>query len=162
MFIVISVWLPTQVLLLYNDNCLLWGTRVIIPQQAHKLLLDELHVGHPGIEWIKRLTRNYLWWPGLDTEIEARVKSCVVCQSNRKIPASAPLHPWEWPHMPWSRVHIDYAGPFLGRMFLLIVDSHSKLLAQHLQLLLLQVTNYFCNIWIARGPSFRQRISFLQ
>ena len=33
-----------------DDNCLLWGTCVVIPPQAHNLLLDELHVGHPGIE----------------------------------------------------------------------------------------------------------------
>ena len=97
-----------------DDNCLLWGTRVVIPPQARNLLLDELHVGHPGIERMKRLARSYLWWPSLDTEIESKVKSCVACQSNRKMPATAPLHSWEWPHRPWSRVHIDYAGPFLG------------------------------------------------
>ena len=27
--------------------------------------------------------------------------------------------------MPWQQVHIDFAGPFMGKMFL-IVDSHSK------------------------------------
>ena len=43
----------------------------------------------------------------------------------------APLHPWEWPGKPWSRIHIDYAGPFQGRMFLVIVDSHSKWLEDH-------------------------------
>lgn len=37
-----------------------------------------------------------------------------------------PLHPWEWPETPWSRIHVDYAGPFLGKMFLVIVDAHSK------------------------------------
>ena len=114
-----------------DDNCLLWGTRVVIPPQVRNLLLDELHVGHLGIEQMKRLARSYLWWPGLDTEIESKVKPCVACQSNRKMPATAPLHPWEWPHRPWSRVHIDYAGLFLGRMFLLIVDSHSKWLDVH-------------------------------
>ena len=38
----------------------------------------------------------------------------------------APLHPWEWPERPWSRVHIDHAGPFQGKMFLVVVDAHSK------------------------------------
>ena len=27
---------------------------------------------------------------------------------------------------PWQRIHIDYAGPFLGQMFLIVVDAHSK------------------------------------
>ncbi|CAB4007397.1 Uncharacterized protein K02A2.6, partial [Paramuricea clavata] len=37
-----------------------------------------------------------------------------------------PLHPWEWPTTPWQRIHLDFAGPFQGRMFLIIVDAHSK------------------------------------
>ena len=45
---------------------------------------------------------------------------------NQKSPAKAPLHPWEWPERPWSRLHVDYAGPFLGKMFLVIVDAYSK------------------------------------
>ncbi|XP_029141795.1 uncharacterized protein K02A2.6-like [Protobothrops mucrosquamatus] len=36
------------------------------------------------------------------------------------------VHRWEETHAPWSRVHIDYAGPFQGQFFLLLVDSHSK------------------------------------
>ena len=23
----------------------------------------------------------------------------------------APIQPWEWPERPWSRLHVDYAGP---------------------------------------------------
>ena len=36
------------------------------------------------------------------------------------------LHPWEWPHKPWVCLHLDYAGPFLGKMFLMVVEAHSK------------------------------------
>ena len=35
-------------------------------------------------------------------------------------------HPWLWPTKPWRRIHIDFAGPFLKRMFLLVTDAHSK------------------------------------
>lgn len=42
------------------------------------------------------------------------------------MPVEAQLHPWEWPGCEWVRLHIDYVGPFLGTMFLLIVDAHSK------------------------------------
>ena len=31
-----------------------------------------------------------------------------------------------WPELPWLRVHIDFAGPFLGKLFLICVDAHSK------------------------------------
>ena len=33
---------------------------------------------------------------------------------------------WQWPERPWSRVHIDYAGQLLNKMFLVIADAHSK------------------------------------
>ena len=36
------------------------------------------------------------------------------------------MHPWEWPTKPWARLHIDHAGPFHGKLFLIIVDAHSK------------------------------------
>ena len=37
-----------------------------------------------------------------------------------------PLHPWVWPSRPWQRIHVDFAGPFLGKSFLVVVDAHSK------------------------------------
>lgn len=109
-----------------KDGCVLWGARVVIPMRGRKAILKQLHHTHPGISRMKGLARSYVWWPGMDMEIEKEVQSCQSCQENRKSPARAPLHPWEWPDTPWSRLHIDYAGPFLGKMFLVIVDSHSK------------------------------------
>ena len=62
----------------------------------------------------------------MDKDIELCVKECTACQSSRKMPPPAPLHPWARPEKPWSRVHIDYAGPFEGKMFLLLIDAYSK------------------------------------
>ena len=41
-------------------------------------------------------------------------------------PPVAPLHPWEWPTKPWSRLHVDFAGHFQGKTFIVLVDAHSK------------------------------------
>ena len=54
------------------------------------------------------------------------MRNCQKCQESPPTPAAAPLHPREWPTNPWARVHLDYAGPFQGRMFLVLVDAHSK------------------------------------
>ena len=91
----------------------------------------------PTTCWSPRYSGNevpgqYVWWPGLDADLEGRVSRCVHCQECRKSPPSAPLHPWEWPQRPWVRVHADYAGPFLGHMFLVLIDYHSKWMEVHM------------------------------
>ena len=113
------------------DGCILWGSRVVIPPQGRTLALQELHETHPGCSKMKSLARNYIWWPKMDATIEDTVKQCQTCQESRPSPPSAPLHPWEWPSQPWSRIHLDYAGPFLGSMYLILVDAHSKWMDVH-------------------------------
>ena len=40
----------------------------------------------------------------------------------------ASLHSWEFPQKPWFRIHLDYAESCEEKMFLIIVDAHSKCL----------------------------------
>ena len=109
-----------------QDGCVLWGTRVVIPKKGQELVLELFHEAHPGISRMKSLARSFVWWPGMDQQLETRVKSCEPSQLSRYSPSKVPLHPWEWPDRPWSRIHIDFAGPFMGKMFLIVVDAHSK------------------------------------
>ena len=109
-----------------ENGCLLWGNRVIVPPQGREAVIRELHETHPGITRMKAIARSYVWWPRMDSAIEEAVKSCTECQQNASATPSAPLHPWDWPESPWSRLHIDYAGPVEGRMLLIVVEAHSK------------------------------------
>ena len=130
-----SVRLAIRVLLPYwnrrgeftiEQDCLLWGIRVVIPQKWQKTVLGELHRDHPGIVRMKEVARSYSWWEGIDKDIETLVKSCKFYQTVRNSPPMSPLHPWLWPTKPWQRLLLDFAGPFQGRMFLLVCDAHSK------------------------------------
>jgi len=49
--------------------------------------------------------------------IEDVVKQYDLCQQCRITPSSAPLHPWQWPTRPWTRLHIDFAGPMDSKIF---------------------------------------------
>ena len=109
-----------------EDKCLLWGNRVVVPPVGREKVLQLLHDGHPGITRMKALARSVVWWPGIDQQIENKVHSCSSCQEVAHLPAPVQIHPWEWPSSPWTRLHIDFAGPFLGRMFLIVVDAYSK------------------------------------
>ncbi|XP_060092387.1 uncharacterized protein K02A2.6-like, partial [Heteronotia binoei] len=106
--------------------CILWGSRVVIPPPLQKRVLESLHETHPGIVRMKALARSYVWWPGMDGEIEGWVRGCQTCQESRPEPPSAPVTRWESTRKPWSRLHIDFAGPFQGQTFIIIVDSYTK------------------------------------
>ena len=108
------------------DGCVMWGSRVVVPQTGRKSVMEQLHDGHPGTSRMKSLARSFVWWPQMDDDIADRVKSCNQCQLTRHAPQPAPLHPWEWPDRPWTRLHIDYAQPYLEKWFLIVVDAHSK------------------------------------
>lgn len=97
-----------------------------MPTPGHKPLLDQLHNTHLRISQMKSLSRGYLWWPNLNADIEKHVQSCESCQLTRPIPPTAPVHNWEWPQEPWNRLHLDFAGPWLNHMFLVVVDAGSK------------------------------------
>ncbi|XP_030608895.1 uncharacterized protein K02A2.6-like [Archocentrus centrarchus] len=122
----LSPYLQCRHDLTVQHGCLMWGLRVIVPPKLRPRVLTELHSANPGVVRMKSLARSYVWWPSIDSQIEHQAKSCHSCQRVQKDPGLAPLHPWMWPSSPWERIHVDFAGPFEGHMYLVIVDAHSK------------------------------------
>ena len=108
------------------QDCLVWGPRVVIPEVLRGTLLNELHLGHLRIVKMKKVARNYAWWPGIGRDIEILVKSFDECLQTRNKPSPVSLHPWQLAERPWQRIHIDFAGPFLQQTFLIVIDSFSK------------------------------------
>ena len=72
------------------------------------------------------MARSYVWWPGIDKAIEQESKRWTGFPLTLNNPKIAPLHSWEWPARPWQSIYVDFAGPFLGTMFLVVVDAPSK------------------------------------
>jgi len=73
---------------------------------------------------MKNLARNYVYWRGIDKDIEQMVKDCPACIQKLACPAQQ-FHAWEQTSTPWCRIHADFAD-FEQQKFLLIVDSYSK------------------------------------
>ena len=109
-----------------DQGCVLWGTRVIIPASLRPSLLLDLHSDHMGIVRMKAMARQYLWWPKLNSEIEDIARKCESCREQDFMPSKVTTANWDWPAGPWRRLHLDFAGPFMDRMFLIVVDAHSK------------------------------------
>lgn len=108
------------------NNCLMRGMRAYIPKSLRENLLNELHDAHFGVVRMKNLARSYCWWPSIDHEIEMMAQNCVQCQLVRANPSKVPLHPWENAKSPFERVHADFAGPFHGKLFFVLMDAYSK------------------------------------
>ena len=103
----------------------MYAQRVVIPRVLQKKVLKEFHLGHSGISRMKSLRRSYTYWPKMDQDIEDLVRHCKGCQLAAKSPPVR-TQPWPKTDIPWSRIHMDYAGPLNGYYHLVIIDSYSK------------------------------------
>ncbi|UYV78628.1 K02A2.6-like [Cordylochernes scorpioides] len=48
------------------------------------------------------------------------------CLSTQNNPPKAPVHHWDPPTTNWERIHLDYAGPFQGYYYLVLIDAKSR------------------------------------
>ena len=111
-----------------HQGCIKWGSRVVVPTKLRRQVLEVLHESHIGVVK-KALARSYILWPGIDREIEELARGCSGCQRVQHAPKSSPTSSVGvaiFPLATYSRYYYDYAGPFLGMMFLVVVDASSK------------------------------------
>ena len=59
-----------------ESECLLWGIRVIIPKRLQDRILQTLCQNDPGVTRMKAIARSYMWWLGIDKDIENLTKYC--------------------------------------------------------------------------------------
>ena len=118
----LNIWSELTV----EDGCILRGARVVVPEKLRLPLLKEIHADHQGIVRSKAVARTYVWWPGIDSQVEAYTRECSSCAAHQNMPTPKRMHPWEQPRHAWQRLHLDFLGPFLTHTFLVIVDAYSK------------------------------------
>lgn len=109
-----------------THDVILYRDRTVVPGCFRQRVLAVLHEAHPGVCRMKRLARCYVFWPGIDADIESLVGSCLPCQHAQKAPTRVPLSSWPTPTRPWYRAHADFAGPINGKWYLVVVDAYSK------------------------------------
>ena len=68
------------------------GTR-IVPFQARKFVIRELHNAHSGLTKSVITAQQLYYWPGMRSDIKSYIDSCVSCQQARPSLARQKLLP---------------------------------------------------------------------
>ncbi|GFR15196.1 uncharacterized protein K02A2.6 [Trichonephila clavata] len=100
-----------------EDGCIMYGQRICISKKFQKNVLEELHAEHLRIVKIKAIARSFVYWKNIDKDIEEAAKNCVDCARYKADPTKAKVHYWEYPSMPWERIHVDFAGTIFEHTF---------------------------------------------
>ena len=108
-----------------DNRLLLKGNRVCIPPELYQRMLSQLHGGHKGVEKMQHLTREKIYWQGIDTDITEYVKHCKICNKHKTTQAVQPMMPKDVPEGPVQ----DLAADFFqhnNTKYLLIADTFSN------------------------------------
>ena len=100
----------------------MWENRMITNSFLQNSMLHELYDNHPGIPCMRTLAISYAWWRPIDLLLEQKVKICNSCINES---TKTPICPWKNQLALQIMLHLDFAGPFMRRMFLIPCGSYS-------------------------------------
>ena len=103
------------------------GTRLVIPSELRRRILELAHEGHQGVVKTKQNLRSKVWWPGMDAETEKLVKTCRPCQLVTPAYHDEPVQSTKLPNGPWMELAADFMGPLPnGDYLFVVVDYFSR------------------------------------
>uniref|UniRef100_A0ABD2WXP2 RNA-directed DNA polymerase n=1 Tax=Trichogramma kaykai TaxID=54128 RepID=A0ABD2WXP2_9HYME len=116
-----------QTELCFQDEILLRGNKIVIPENLRQQVLKAAHEGHPGIVAMKGRLRTKVWWSGIDKDAENIVKNCKGCTLVSAPDPPNPMKRRELPVAPWVDVSLDFMGPLPSKDYIfLVVDYYSR------------------------------------
>ena len=73
-----------------DDDLIVYGCRLLIPNKMQRQVLSQLHESHQGSVRTKQRAHLSVYWPGIDRDIDNVILKCEQCQdhlpSNTKEP----------------------------------------------------------------------------
>ena len=107
-----------------NDNLLLFGSRIVVPDAMRAETLRKIHQGHQGFQKCRSRVSTAVWWPGISRALEDFIKACPECQQT--VPAHRePLLSTSLPSHPWEKLAMDLFD-LKGKSYILLVDYYSR------------------------------------
>jgi hypothetical protein len=118
--------------LLYAKGRHLYVASSAVRRELLKESHDSQWAGHPGGERMLALMSRSYYWPRLREDVELYVKTCLVCQQDKRSQRKEAglLQPLPVPDKPWASVSMDFIGGFPKvdgmEAVMVVVDRLSK------------------------------------
>ena len=87
------------------------GDRIVVPAKLRQRMVEIAHEEHQGLVRTKKLLRAHVWFPGMDSQCDMFVSTCITCQFNTPQTHREPLKMTELPGGPWDKVSVEFCGP---------------------------------------------------
>ena len=122
-----SFRLISHELCITDQEILLRGDRIVLPNKLRQQAINLAHEDHAGMVRCKQCLRSKLWWPEMDKQLEEKIRCCHPCQLVGHSPRPEPVKPTSLPKEPWSKLTIDVCGPFpTGEQVVVLTDYYSR------------------------------------
>ena len=97
-----------------KDGFLLMHGKICVTKLKRRKIMEESHsppyAGHRGIEATSKAVESFFYWPSLRKDVDAFVRSCIICQKMKYDRQKAPslLHQLPIPDRPWESISMDF------------------------------------------------------
>lgn len=112
------------------SDVLLWQLRDVIPITIRNKVRKHFHKTRIGFIWNEQLTRSYVWWPGIDENIERIFQSCSTCITNVRKPQKPTIERWDDTWQP-LQVHVVYENLFISKSWSSLIVAFTKFVGVH-------------------------------
>jgi hypothetical protein len=113
-----------------HNGCLYRGFKIVVPPVLRAKLLELFHEFHPGMARMRQIMRQFVWWPGIDGDIQKFVASCIPCLSNQASRSNCNLSSWPDCSRFFQRLFIDICF-HLDKQYLILIDGFSNFIDVH-------------------------------
>ena len=107
-----------------DDDLIVYGCRLLIPQQMRKKVLMQLHESHQGAVRTKQRASLTIYWPGLDNDIDNLVMACTQCQDHLPSNTKEPMISKPTPTWPFQELAGDFCY-HVDKSYLVLVDCYT-------------------------------------
>ena len=108
-----------------HEDLLMKGERIIIPHKLQRNMIEIAHEGHLGITKTLQLARDFMFWPGMTTQITEKINKCQICQQQHHRLHNETLISHSIPNIPFEKVGADIFE-HNKQHYIVIIDYYSK------------------------------------